>query len=174
MTARRRAAPWWSADDAAAVKVAGDAIAEYTAAKLAADEVLTFLGEERRARERMEMGEEGRFSYVILRPGLLTDEPPTGRVRLGRTRGLGRVSRGDVAAVAAELLGKEGANGWYDVLEGERTVEEEVERVVREGENSVEGERFEEMRETMDRYVGAWREGDAGGFDFTAPRWEGW
>jgi hypothetical protein len=59
-------------------------------------------------------------------------------------------------------------------LEGEGRVEEEVERVVREGENSMEGERLEEMRETVDRYMGTWKEGEMGGADFIAPKWEGW
>ncbi|MEU5215507.1 SDR family oxidoreductase [Streptomyces sp. NPDC020807] len=44
------------------------------------------------------------LEWTILRPGGLTDEPGTGRVRLEAHTGRGQVSRDDVAAVLAELL----------------------------------------------------------------------
>jgi uncharacterized protein YbjT (DUF2867 family) len=45
------------------------------------------------------------LDYTILRPGSLTDDPGTGRVRLTtELGGTGRVPRDDVAAVLAELL----------------------------------------------------------------------
>ena len=47
--------------------------------------------------------------HIILRPGRLTDEPPTGRVELARRVPRGSVSRADVAAVLAELLD---VGGW--------------------------------------------------------------
>lgn len=44
------------------------------------------------------------LSWTILRPGRLTDQPGTGRVRLGERVPRGEVSRDDVAAVVAALL----------------------------------------------------------------------
>ncbi|OBT63308.1 hypothetical protein VE03_07919 [Pseudogymnoascus sp. 23342-1-I1] len=154
LSVRRHPAPWWSAEAAAEVKKAADSLAVYSAAKLEADEVLTFVGEERRRRDKG-------FNYIILRPGTLTDEEARGRVRFGRTEGPGRVPRGDVAAVAAEVLGVEGANGWYDLLEGEGKVEEEVERAVREGVDAVEGEKIEEMKEALERAIAREKESKA-------------
>ncbi|OBT81948.1 hypothetical protein VE02_09453 [Pseudogymnoascus sp. 03VT05] len=146
LSVRRHPAPWWSKEAAEAVKKAADSLAVYSAAKLEADEVLTVVGEERRK-------EDKGFSYIILRPGTLTDGEATGRVEFGRTEGPGKVARGDVARVAVEVLGREGANGWFDLLAGEGKVEEEVERVVREGVDAVEGESVEEMKGALDRAI---------------------
>ncbi|KFY93248.1 hypothetical protein V498_04520 [Pseudogymnoascus sp. VKM F-4517 (FW-2822)] len=146
LSVRRHPAPWWSPDAAAAVKKAADSLAVYTAAKLEADEVLTVVGEERRKKDKG-------FSYIILRPGALTDDAAKGKVLFGRTEGPGKVPRGDVARVAAEVLGVEGANGWYDLLEGEGKLEEEVGRVVREGKDAVEGEKIEEMKAALERAI---------------------
>ncbi len=44
------------------------------------------------------------LDWTILRPGMLSDESPTGRVRLARSVPRAAVSRADVAAVVAELL----------------------------------------------------------------------
>lgn len=44
------------------------------------------------------------LDWTILRPGRLTDDPGTGRVRLAAATGRGTVSRDDVAAVLAELV----------------------------------------------------------------------
>jgi uncharacterized protein YbjT (DUF2867 family) len=44
------------------------------------------------------------LDFTIVRPGRLTDEPGTGRVRLGEGLGRGSVSRDDVAATIAALL----------------------------------------------------------------------
>lgn len=44
------------------------------------------------------------LDWTILRPGRLTDDPATGRVRLAAFTGRGAVTRDDVAAVLAELL----------------------------------------------------------------------
>ncbi|MFF5445928.1 SDR family oxidoreductase [Streptomyces sp. NPDC012888] len=44
------------------------------------------------------------LEWTVLRPGALTDEPGTGRVRLEASTGRGPVPREDVAAVLAELL----------------------------------------------------------------------
>lgn len=64
------------------------------------------------------------------------------------------MSREDVARTAVELLDK-GANGWFDLLEGEE-IKEALERVVREGVNAVEGESMEEMKETAKRFESSW------------------
>ena len=42
--------------------------------------------------------------WTIVRPGALTDDPGTGRVRIDTTPFRGRVTRDDVAAVLAALL----------------------------------------------------------------------
>jgi uncharacterized protein YbjT (DUF2867 family) len=47
---------------------------------------------------------ESGLAYVILRPGRLTDDPPTGSVALARRVGRGAVPRADVANVAAALI----------------------------------------------------------------------
>lgn len=79
---------------------------------------------------------------IDLRPGTLTDEKGSGRVELGKTRGSsGKVSRESVAQVADELLASEGVrNSWVDLLDGEEEVGKTVERVVREGVDTAEGE----------------------------------
>lgn len=44
------------------------------------------------------------LDWVILRPSLLTDDPPTGAVSLGPAELHGEISRGDVAVTLAELV----------------------------------------------------------------------
>jgi uncharacterized protein YbjT (DUF2867 family) len=44
------------------------------------------------------------LDWTIVRPGGLTNDPPTGLVRVGATTGRGSVPRADVAAVLAHLL----------------------------------------------------------------------
>lgn len=68
---------------------AGDGVFEvYLRAKARADEALTDSG----------------LAWTIVRPGRLTDEPGTGRVRLGPEVPRGEVAREDVAAVLAAVL----------------------------------------------------------------------
>ena len=64
----------------------------YLRAKLAAEEDL------------LERAGRGSLHVTVLRPGGLTDEPPTGRVALERSVERGSVPRADVAAVCVELL----------------------------------------------------------------------
>ncbi len=106
----------------------------YYKAKLAADEALTVLGEEKG------------FQYIILRPGMLTDDRETGKISLGKTKARGSVTRGDVAEVAVKLLEAEGARGWFDLLNGEDDVDAAVKRVLSDGVNSMEGEDIEDMK----------------------------
>jgi uncharacterized protein YbjT (DUF2867 family) len=46
------------------------------------------------------------LDWTILRPGALTDDPPTGRVELAEAVGRGSIPRADVAAVVLALLDK--------------------------------------------------------------------
>ncbi|SCF16071.1 NAD(P)H-binding protein [Micromonospora chokoriensis] len=51
------------------------------------------------------------LDWTVLRPGRLTDDPPTGTVTLTRHAGSGAVSRADVAHVLAALLDEPGTTG---------------------------------------------------------------
>ena len=59
----------------------------------------------RRAKGRAdaELAESG-LEYTIVRPGRLTDDPPTGQVKLDESVKAGEVTRGDVAEVLAAVL----------------------------------------------------------------------
>lgn len=111
----------------------------YYQAKLAADEALTVLGEEKG------------FQYIILRPGQLVDDAETGRVVIGKTPAKGSVTRGDVAEVGVRLLERNDAQGWFDLLGGEKDLGEEVERVVKDRVNSMEGEDLQAMKESIEK-----------------------
>ena len=117
---------------------------DYVKAKLAADEVLTVLGEERLKRDGKD-----KFTYIILRPGVLSDERETGLVELGKTRARASVTRGDVADIAVRLLEVGGVNGWIDLVNGMEPAKQAVERVVREGINAREGEDIGIMKANM-------------------------
>jgi uncharacterized protein YbjT (DUF2867 family) len=82
--------------DAAAPDGADPVFGAYLRAKGAADDDV-------RAR--------GGLDWTVLRPGRLTDEPGGGLVRLAGSTGRGAVSRDDVAAVLAALLGEPGTAG---------------------------------------------------------------
>jgi len=58
------------------------------------------------------------LDYTIVRPGGLTDDPGTGRVRLGQRVDRGRVPRDDVAAVLAAVLHEPATIGKTFVLAG--------------------------------------------------------
>lgn len=133
---RRKQPPWWNAEQwASAQKINSETLKHYYAAKLDADECLTALAKQRG---------DG-FAAIVLRPGYLTDDEATGRVSLGKGAAKGQVRRADVAAVAAELLGNDKANGWYDLLEGDEDISTAVERVVRDKVDCVEGEDVDAM-----------------------------
>ncbi|KAI9838088.1 MAG: hypothetical protein M1819_006243 [Sarea resinae] len=137
---RRNRPGWWNdAGWASTQKTNREILPHYYAAKLASDEVLTAL-----AHKRAEKGDK-EFQSILLRPGALSDEAPTGKVALGKTDARGSVSRGDVAAVAARLLERPDTRGWFDLLEGEEPVESAVERVVKEKVDCVEGEDLEKL-----------------------------
>ena len=133
---RKAPAPWWSAGDAkASEEINNGVLKNYHIAKLAADQALTALGRKRG---------EG-FAVISLRPGTLTDDEAGGKVQMGKLKSKGVVSRGDVARVAAEVLEKVEKSCWLDLLSGEDSVEEAVERCMREGVDCVEGEDVDAM-----------------------------
>lgn len=66
----------------------GDVFGEYLRAKAAADQALV----------------ESGLEYTIVRPGPLTDDPPTGLVHVGVDLERGEISRADVAAVLLACL----------------------------------------------------------------------
>jgi uncharacterized protein YbjT (DUF2867 family) len=69
------------------------------------------------------------LSWTIVRPGRLTDDPPTGRVNLAaRIDGSGSVSRADLAEVLVAVLDHPATpRKTLDLLEGSRTVAEALE-----------------------------------------------
>ena len=113
-------------------------MSHYSVAKVAADECLTALAKQR----------GGGFQDIVLRPGQLTDEGPTGKVVLGHTRAKGTVSRADVADVAVRLLERDDTRGYYDLLNGEEDVGDAVDRVVKEKVDCIEGEDVDSMVKT--------------------------
>jgi uncharacterized protein YbjT (DUF2867 family) len=67
------------------------------------------------------------LDFTILRPGALTDEPGTGRIRLGDGLGRGSVTRDDVAATIAALLASgAGVGRTADLLNGPTPIEDAV------------------------------------------------
>jgi uncharacterized protein YbjT (DUF2867 family) len=87
----------------------GDSFAEYLRAKAEADRALTASG----------------LDYTIVRPGRLSDDPPTGRVSIAPRLERGEISRGDVAAVLVACLDQEGTIGRdFDLVAGETPIEE--------------------------------------------------
>jgi len=128
---RRKQPSWWNDEEwASCQKVNTEILPHYYAAKVDADEHLAALSKERH---------DG-FQAICLRPGNLTDDAATGKVSLGHTTARGKVSRADVADVAARLLERTDTRGWYDLLSGDEDVSEAVERVVREKIDCIEGE----------------------------------
>jgi len=88
-----------------------DAMRPYYDAKAAADERL------------MESG----LDYTIVRPGGLTDDPGTGRVRVGTDLERGEIPRDDVAAVLLAVLETPGTMGkTFELVSGDTPVDEAV------------------------------------------------
>ena len=87
----------------------GDVFGEYLRAKGAADDAVASSG----------------LDYTIVRPGSLTDEPPTGHVELGDGVDAGKIPRADVAAVLAASLTAENTIGkTFGLVSGERPIED--------------------------------------------------
>jgi uncharacterized protein YbjT (DUF2867 family) len=71
--------------------------------------------------------EDSGLDYTIVRPGRLTDDPGTGRVRVGEDIGYGEVPRADVAATLAAALGEDGTIGkTFVLLSGDTPVEQAI------------------------------------------------
>lgn len=66
------------------------------------------------------------LDWTILRPGRLTDEPGTGRVRLVVRTGRGAVPRDDVAAVLVALLDTPSGGKTLELVAGDTPVDEAV------------------------------------------------
>lgn len=67
------------------------------------------------------------LAWTIIRPGLLTDGPATGRVSLGLDVERGEVTRADVAAVVAAVLGADSSIGaQWNLVGGDTPVAEAV------------------------------------------------
>jgi uncharacterized protein YbjT (DUF2867 family) len=65
------------------------------------------------------------LDYTIVRPGRLTDEPGTGRVRIGERVGRGEIPRDDVAAVLVAILDDPATAGRVlEVVSGDDPIEE--------------------------------------------------
>ncbi|EMD95411.1 hypothetical protein COCC4DRAFT_54938 [Bipolaris maydis ATCC 48331] len=147
IASRRGRAPWWNDEDwNSAQKVNNEVLPNYYKAKVAADEVLTVLSNERLAKEEKEgVPANERFCGISLRPGTLTEEP-AGKVKMGRV-GVGeKVSRATVAEVIVRVLEKDGLKGWLDFVDGTDDIDGALEKFVKEKQDSVEGEDLGEMR----------------------------
>ncbi|MDX1890848.1 NAD(P)H-binding protein [Mycolicibacterium sp. 050158] len=69
----------------------------------------------------------GALVATIVRPGLLTDEPGTGRVRVAESTGRGSIPRADVAAILAALLHAPRTGGLtFEVISGDTTIAEAI------------------------------------------------
>jgi uncharacterized protein YbjT (DUF2867 family) len=67
------------------------------------------------------------LDYTIVRPGGLTDEPGSGRIRAGLELSFGQVSRDDVAATLVAVLDADNTIGkTFDLLAGDTPIEEAV------------------------------------------------
>jgi uncharacterized protein YbjT (DUF2867 family) len=70
---------------------------------------------------------ESGLEWTVLRPGRLTDDAPTGRVRIARHVPRGRVPRADVAAVIDEILGSDATIGSiFELVGGDTPIAEAV------------------------------------------------
>ncbi|MCL3859731.1 SDR family oxidoreductase [Actinotalea sp. K2] len=97
--------------------VTDEVFAAYLRAKAAAEEDL-------RGRD---------LDWTILRPGGLTDDPGTGRVRLEPSVEPGQVTRDDVAAVLAGLLDESATSGLVlELVQGDDLVDAAVQAAARE------------------------------------------
>ncbi|MDX6626846.1 MAG: hypothetical protein QOE56_1835 [Solirubrobacterales bacterium] len=89
----------------------GGVFGEYLRAKAKADQDLAASG----------------LDYTIVRPGSLTDDPPTGLVTIGERLDRGEVPRADVAAVLAAVLHHDNTIGeTFELVSGETPIAEAV------------------------------------------------
>jgi nucleoside-diphosphate-sugar epimerase len=89
----------------------GGVFGEYLRAKAKADRELEASG----------------LDFTIVRPGSLTDDPPTGRVRIGQGLDRGQVPRADVAEVLAAVLPTPDTVGKaFELISGETPIAEAI------------------------------------------------
>lgn len=71
------------------------------------------------------------LDYTIVKPGRLTNEPGTGKVKIARNLDQGEVPREDVASVLLHVLEDHKATGMeLDLISGENSIESELLRLV--------------------------------------------
>ncbi len=100
------------ADDRAQDDAVDPVFAAYLRAKAAADEAV-------RARTAL--------NPTIVRPGLLTDDPGTGRVTIAGSTGRGSIPREDVAAVLVAVLDAQDTGGQtFEVISGDTPIADAV------------------------------------------------
>jgi len=144
---RNEPAPWWSPETTAYYKkLKNEIMPTYVEAKT---EVDTMLVGECRAHVRSlaqkgglnidDDSEEGCFSALSIRPGVLSDAPAAGKCSLGKTRNaMEPLSRQDLASIVVDLCEtrgrKERGGGigcrWLDVAKGGEGVKQAVERCI--------------------------------------------
>lgn len=148
LSSRRNRPSWWTDTDwASAQKVNNEVLPTYYEAKVAADEVLTVLAKERYDDEAKKgVADKDRFHGISLRPGTLTDEN-AGGVLMGKITCQGKVSRATVAEAVVAVLDTDGARGWIDFLDGSEDVSSAVQRIAKEGIDSVDEEDFQGMKQ---------------------------
>ena len=130
---RRSRAPWWSDEDwASTQEINNGALKDYHIAKLAADEALV-----EAVKRRTNDGQA--FTGWCLRPGSLTEDNDGG-VELGKLAARGKIGRGKVAQVAVDLLANGGRGAWVDCLDGDKGVEGEVQRIIKDEVDCYDGE----------------------------------
>ncbi|KAF2009998.1 NAD(P)-binding protein [Aaosphaeria arxii CBS 175.79] len=150
ISSRRNKPSWWTDKDwAYGQKVNNEILPHYFKAKVAADEVLTVLSNERvKKEEESGVPAAERFAGISLRPGTLTDEA-AGGIKAGRIGSEGKISREAVAQAVVAALEVEGTKGWLDILDGEDAPVEAVRKYVRDGSDAVEGEDLEGQKERV-------------------------
>jgi nucleoside-diphosphate-sugar epimerase len=89
------------------------------------DEVFLAYLRAKLAAEEYVLSRDG-LAPMVIRPGSLTDDPGTGRVRLEHTTDRGQVPRDDVAAVLAELLQHPRDGVVVELLAGDSPIAEAV------------------------------------------------
>jgi uncharacterized protein YbjT (DUF2867 family) len=89
----------------------GDVFGEYLRAKAAADQALAGSG----------------LDFTIVRPGSLTNDPPTGHVNAAASVPRGQIPRADVAAVLAAVLHSDATIGkTFELVSGETPIDDAI------------------------------------------------
>lgn len=147
LSSRRGRPSWWSEKDwETAQKVNHEVLPTYYKAKIAADEVLTVLSNERNDEEaRASVPGSERFCGISLRPGNLSDDK-AGRITVGKIGVGAKTSRATVAETIVAVLNTDGAKGWIDVIDGEDEVDKAIRKLVTDGVDSVDEEDVETMK----------------------------